>query len=62
MKFHERLSGMAGVVYGLFFYIRFEYGVWDMLVLWTGNLMVVLGLILAWRCRKERQGVKNERS
>ena len=53
MENSDRFGTMAGVVYALFFYIRFEYGLWDMSILWTGNIAAIIGFILIRRKRNK---------
>jgi len=58
MKLGARVANMAGVAYAFFFYIRFEYGVWDFLALWSGNLAFILGFILMRREDEKSRGKK----
>ena len=51
-KLYEKMSFSAGVIYGIFFYIKFKYHTWDAIVLWVGNTFLLLGLYLAWRQNK----------
>ena len=52
----DRFGTMAGVVYTLFFYIRFEYGVWDMVILWTGNIAAIIGFLFIRQRRLSKLG------
>lgn len=48
MDMQDRLSTIAGAFYGVFFYIKLVYGDWDMLVLWAGNIAIIVGLIFGY--------------
>ncbi len=53
MSFKDKVSFSAGTVYALFFYIKFQYGVWDFIVLWAGNFMFLLSWYLIHKNLKE---------